>query len=91
MTRAKDVKALVSSATNVQALRRGVSRTPPKFYTPYGTKAFFFMSKDLRWWFEPRIYHRSENLIGAKEVKALDSSATNVQALRKGVSRTLPK
>ena len=32
------------------------------------------MSEDVRRWFEPRIYHHLENLIRAKDIKALVSS-----------------
>ena len=78
MTRAKDVKALVSSATNVQALRKRIGQTPPKSYTPLGTKAFFLTSEDVRRWFKPRICHLLENSIRAKDVKALVSSATQI-------------
>ena len=53
---AKDVKALVSSTTNVQALWKGISQsqTPSKSYTPYSTKALINSAAVAEWYKAPK-------------------------------------
>ena len=64
---AKDVKALVSSTTNVQALWKGISQsqTPSKSYTPYSTKALINSAAVAEWYKAPKHFLSWQKMLGS--------------------------